>query len=307
MSFHSRLALPVALAFAFTCFTPPPASAAGQPAAIDAAAKSLEGLGGVVTRKDGKVVEVSFRDSKSLGPEQWRQLGQLSDLAKLTVYGGAKGLNDTTVSHLTGLRHLEQLSTDGARLSDRGLEKLAELKSLRSVAFFHLSFRMEGFTGKGFAAWRQLPHLERLTVAGMSMGDEGFAAIAQIASLRELRTWHTYRTEASNQEIAKLPLRSLKVGQRLPGAQRPPCLSNQSLPVLASIATLETLELGEARLDLAGLRAVAKLPKLQRLKIDRTEITEAEIEQLRTLLPNVKIDFEPLTEEQRSQLNRYLP
>ena len=277
--------------------------------ADDAAiAKRLETLGGKVTFQDGKVSDLEFRDSRNLGEDEWRAIGQLAHLKKLTAYGGAKGLNDNTVGHLADLKALESLSTDGAQLSDAGLEKLAEIKTLRSAAFFHLSFRKEGFTGKGFSAWQGLPNLERLTVAGMSMGDEGFEAITGIKTLKELRTWHTYQSEAGNASIAKLPhLTSLKLGQRLPrGNKLPPSLSDASLPVLAKIEPLETLEIGEARFSLDALRELKALPNLKRLKIDRTELTKEDVEQLRGELSGVKVDFEPITPEQQTKLDAYL-
>lgn len=282
-----------------------PASIRAEDSAI---AKQLESLGGVVTQREGVVTELTFRDSSKLGDDQWRAIGQLSHLKKLTAYGRAHGLNDESVGHLAGLQQLESLSTDGAQLSDSGLEKLAGLTNLRSASFFHLSFRKEGFTGKGFAVWKSLPKLEQLTVAGMSMGDDGFAAIADLTSLRGLRTWHTYRTEASNAEIAKLPnLTALKVGQRLPhGKNAPLSLTDASLSTLAQIQKLESLEIGEARFTLEALRQLKSLPKLKRLKIDRTEILAADLEQLRSEMPDVKIEFEPLTEEQREKLKAYL-
>ena len=177
-------------------------------------ARQFESLGGTVVRDSGVVTEVSFHDSSRLGGEEWKAMCQLSGLRKLTAYGGAKGLNDGTVNLLANLKMLESLSVDGAHLSDEGLAKIADVKSLTSVAFFHLSFRKVGFTGKGFSAWRSMPNLGKLTVAGMSMGDEGFAAIAEISTLTELRTWHTYWTNASHAILAKLPhLKSLKIGQ----------------------------------------------------------------------------------------------
>jgi len=268
----------------------------------------LEALGGKVTMQDGAVTELSFRDSSRLGDEEWQAIGQLSSLKKLTTYGRAHGLNDDTVGYLSRLKNLESLSTDGAQLSDVGLAKLADITSLRSVAFFHLSFRKEGFTGKGFAAWKKLPNIERLTVAGMSMGDEGFAAISQIKSLTGLRTWHTYRTQASHAEIAKLPhLASLKLGQRLPrGTGTPPCLTDESISTLVKIRTLESLEIGEARFTLAALSQLKSLPELNRLKIDRTEISASDVEQLRSVLTGVKVEFDPITDEQRKKLESYL-
>jgi hypothetical protein len=270
-------------------------------------AKSLETFGAKVVMQDTAVVELSFRDSSQLGDSEWQAISQLSELKKLTTYGRAHGLNDATVGYLSRLKKLESLSTDGAQLTDVGLARVADISSLRSVAFFHLSFRMEGFTGKGFSAWKKLPNLERLTVAGMSMGDEGFVEIGQLKTLRELRTWHTHRTEASHVEIAKLPkLTSLKLGQRLPHSGAVPCLTDRSLPTLLKIPTLESLEIGEARFSLEALKQLKRMPNLKRLKIDRTELSTQDIDLLRVELPHVKIDFEPLTDEQRKKLEAYL-
>lgn len=269
--------------------------------------QQLQDLGGVVKFREGVVTEVSFRNSRELTAAHWKSIGELSGLKKLTTYGHADSLNDDTVGFLAGLQSLESLSTDGAQLSDDGLAKLAALKSLRSAAFFHLSFRKEGFTGTGFAAWTALPKLEQLTVAGMSMGDDGIAAIATLKNLRGLRIWHTYRSEASNDLIAKLPrLSSLKLGQRLPGSGRKVCLNDQSLEKIATITTLEQLEVGEAAFTVYGLTKLAELPALKRLKIDRVELKESEVDAIRAKLANVKVDFVPMTDSQRTKLKQYL-
>lgn len=276
--------------------------------ADDAAiAAQLEALGGKVVRKGEAVVQVSFTNCEKLGDAEYRAIGQLAGLKSLTLYGGKQTLNDSTVGHLLGLKELESLSSEGAKLSDPGLAKLAALTSLKSASFFHLSFRLEGFTGTGFAAWSALPKLEKLTVAGMSMGDEGFAAIARITTLRELSTWHTYQTEAGHAEIAKLPnLTVLKMGQRLPhtGAKAP-SFTDASLRTLAGIKTLESLKLGEARLTFEGLRVLKGLPKLKSLLIYESEVAEADVEKLRAELPGVKIEHQPLTDEQRKRLESY--
>lgn len=271
-------------------------------------AQRLEELGGRLKEEKGKVVEIDFRKSAKLRGNVWQLIGTMKDCRKLTVYGGARGLNDNTVKHLAGMAKLESLATDGAQLSDKGVAKLAALKNLRSAAFFHLSFRMKGFTGKGFASWKAMPKLERLTVAGMTMGDEGFKAIAQISSLKELRTWHTYRTEASNKEIAKLPnLSALRLGQRLPrGKGMPLSISDKSIPTLAGIKTLQRLEIGETHFTVDALEQLKKLPDLKGIKIYNTQLTEADVEQLRKRLPKLKITFEPQTEGQKKKLEAYL-
>ena len=270
-------------------------------------AARLEELGGKVVRTGGIITEIEFRDSSAPGAAEWEAVGGLAGLKKITVFGKAAGFNDATVPQLLRLKKLESFSADGAQLTDEGLRTMAGCESLRAVAFFHLSFRMEGFTGEGFAAWAAMPNLEKLTVAGMSMGDAGFAAIAKITTLKELRTWHTYQTEAANAMIAGLPnLSSLMLGQRLPGQSRPLSLTDESLATIAKRKSLESLEIGESRFSLEALRQLGALPNLKKLKITRTEISAEDVEVLRTDLPNVKIDFQPLTDEQRKQLEMYL-
>lgn len=274
----------------------------------DAAIARLESLGGKVTRSNGMVTAVSFTDCSKLGEAEFRALGQLPHLKSLTLYGNCKGLTDETLPLLASLKSLETLGIDGAQLSDDGLKGFVPLQALKSISFFHLSFRKEGFRGTGFVAFKDLPKLQKLTVAGMSMGDEGFAAIAKITQLKDLATWHTYQTEAGNKEIAKLPnLVRLHLGQRLPhqGAKEP-SLSEASITTLLQMKTLESLKLGEARFTGTSLARLKELPQLKQLSIYETDITLAEIEQLKKDLPQMKVEFQPLTAEQRKKLEMYL-
>lgn len=260
------------------------------------------------TVKDGQVRELTIVKCEKLGDAEFRAIGKLVHLKNLTLYGGCKGLDDTTLPHLADLQELERLGCDGARLTDAGLKHFAALKGLKALAFFHLSFRLEGFTGVGFAALKDCPKLERLTVAGMSMNDDGFRAIAEIKQLQELHTWHTYQSEAANDAIATLPnLRSLRMGQRLPwGGGKAVSLSDASLPKFAKIKTLETLAIGEAHFTVAGLAVLKDLPALKKLELYQTDLPETDVPLVREKLPNVTVDFKPLTEQQRKGLEAYL-
>lgn len=270
--------------------------------------KQLEELGGKATLTNGVITQITFTDCEKLGEAELRTIGGCAKLKSLTLYGGKKKITDETLPLLLNLAELENFSSEGAWLSDDGVRMLAKLPALRGASFFHLSFRKEGFTGVGFEALKDNPKFERLTVAGMSMGDEGFAAIAKIASLRDLATWHTYQTEKTNEIIAKMPnLTKLNMGQRLPRADaREPSFTDASLAVFSGIKTLESLKIGEAKLSLDALHQLKNLPKLKLLTIYETDISAADIETLRGELPTVKLDFQPLTDEQRKKLETYL-
>jgi hypothetical protein len=280
-------------------------------AADDAAAvkEQLVAVGGKVVEKGGAITELTITDCKKLGPAEFKLIGQVTSLKKLTLYGGCHGLNDETLPSLAGLKELEAIGTDGAKLTDDGLRHFAAFGNLKQASFFHTSFGMPGFTGVGFGHLKACPNLERLTVAGISMGDDGFAAIATITQLKDFSTWHTYQTEAGNAHIAKLPnLRSLKLGQRLPGKDRKATsLSDISLVTIAGMKTLEDLKIGEARFTLEGVKVLKGLPSLKTLLLYETDFPETGVEPLKQALPTVKVTLDPLTEPQRKKLDQYVP
>lgn len=301
------LSIPVAVAVAAEATLPPLKAESNGDVSVSA---RLTELGAQVTQADGVITKVAFKDCSKLGDADFRLIGQLTDLKSLTLFGQCKGLTDETLSYLSGLTKLEELGTDGIQVSDAGLAKFTALSSLRSLSFFHPSFGMKGFDGSGFAALKALPKLERLTVAGTPFNDKGMAAVAEIKQLRDFRTWHTYQTQAGNESLAKLPeLRSLWLGQRLrryDGGSNAASLDDSTFDVLTKLKTLESLTLDEARLSLAALRRLKELPHLKKLELRRIDIPAADIETLRAALPNVAMDWKPLTDEERTKLEAFL-
>jgi hypothetical protein len=279
--------------------------------ADDAAAiAKLTDLGGQLTQTDGIVTKIFFKDSSKLGADEFRLLGQLKGLKGLTLYGGCKGLNDETLPLLADLKNLEEFSIDGLQATDAGLAHFTALTGLRSISLFHPSFGMKGFDGSGFAALKSLPKLEKLTIAGTPFNDRGMAAIAEITQLRDFRTWHTYQTQAGNQALSKLPqLRSLWLGQRLRqynGSPNALSLDDSTFDVLVSLKSLEVLILDEAQLSLAALLRLKELPKLKKLELRRIDISQTDADKLKAALPQVAIDWKPLTDEDRQKLDAFL-
>jgi len=271
---------------------------------------ALRALGGQVTEADGAVTKISFRDCSKLGDAEFKQIGQLKSLKSLTLYGSCKGLTDTTLAHLAGLTALEELGTDGIQVTDAGLKHLANLSNLRSASFFHIAFPDKGFTGAGFAAFKSLPKLERLTVAGTPFNDKGMAAVAELTQLKEFRTWHTYQTQAGNEHLLKLTgLRSLMLGQRLRqwnGKPNPLSIDDSTLATLAKLKSLESLSLDEVRLTHKGLLQLKSLPNLKKLTLQHADISEADIAKLRADLHGVIIEWKPLTEDERKKFEGML-
>lgn len=281
---------------------------AADPDALSA--DDLRRLGAEVKVSGGQITRVSFKDCSPLGEAQYRGIGKLAGLKSLTLYGGKKTLTDATLPLLAGLVELEELNTEGIHVSDAGLAGFAAFKNVRSMAFFHPSLDLKGFTGEGFAALKALPKLERLTIAGTRADDRMMEAVAQLAQLKDFRTWHTHQSQAGNAALEKLPaLRSLTLGQRLrrwDGTSNATSLDDATLDVLARLTTLEALTLDEAKLSLDALLKLKALPKLTRLSLQRIDLSAEDVEKLKAALPAVKVDLKPLTDDERKKLDAYL-
>ena len=271
---------------------------------------ALRALGAEVTETGGAITRVSFKDCARLGEAEYRKLGGLKTLKSLTLYGGKKTLTDATLPLLAGLTELEELNTEGIQVSDAGLAGFAVFKNLRSLSFFHPSLDLKGFDGSGFAALKDLPKLDRLTIAGTRFNDRGMEAVARIPQLKDFRTWHTYQSQAGNAALEKLPnLKSLRLGQRLrhwDGSSNALSLDDATLDVLARLQTLESLTLDEAKLSLDALSKLKSLPKLRKLELLRIDIPAEDVEKLKAALPDAKVEWKPLSGDERQKLEAYL-
>ncbi len=271
---------------------------------------ALRALGAEVTETAGAITRVSFKDCSKLGEAEYRKLGSIRTLKALTLYGGKKTLTDATLPLLAGLAELEELNTEGIHVSDAGLAGLAVFKNVRSMSFFHPSLDLKGFDGSGFAALKDLPKLERLTIAGTRFDDKGMAAVAQLTQLRDFRTWHTYQSQAGNAALEKLAnLRTLRLGQRLrrwDGSSNALSLDEATLDILSRLPTLEAITLDEAKLSLDALLKLKALPKLRKLELLRIDIPAEDVEKLKAALPDAKLEWKPLTDEERQKLAAYL-
>ena len=264
-----------------------------------AEAEMLKKLGAKVSETAGVVTQVQVK-CDAFTEADFRMLGACSTIKKLAISG--KTITDDTLPLLAGLAELEELSTDGVQITDEGCKHFTAFQKLKSLSLFHPAFRSAKFTGSGLAYLKALPRLERLTFAGSTAGDTAIEAIGHLTQLREFRTWHTAQTQAGNAHLAKLPnLTALRIGQRLPayGDASPPSFDESTLAAIAQIRTLESLELTEARLTAKIIPHLRALPKLSRLKIQTVDIPVADVEAIKSALPGVKVDFEPISDADR--------
>ena len=269
--------------------------------AADPSIEALRNLGATIKEKDGVAVELQAK-AADFAEAEYRLLGQCTKLRKLSLDG--KSLNDTTLPLLAELTELEELSTNGSSLTDEGYKHFAPFQKLRALALWHPSFNAKDFTGAGLIHLKNLPKLERLTFAGATAGDAALEAISKIEQLREFHTWHTAQTQAGNEFLTKLPnLKVLRIGQRLPkwGTATPASLDATTIPTLAKIGSLESLEIFEIRLTPAALEPLKALKNLKKLSIHQSDLAEADVEKIRAALPGVAVTFKPMPEAEREE------
>ena len=257
--------------------------------ALRAIGATLKESGGVIT--DIRVDCTEFKDA------QYELIASVTTLRSISISG--KPMLDKHLELLTGLTELESILLNGTQLTDDGYRHFAAFKKLCTLSLFHPSRDCEGFTGSGLAHLKALPDLERLTFAGATAGNEAFAAVGQLTQLREFRQWHNWESPDGIKHLLNLKnLKSLKIGQRLPGRGRllTPSFDDKTLAIIAQMQSLELVDLQEARLTYDGLVQLRTLPKLKQIKLKWIDVSKADIENLRTALPNVTIDWEELSE-----------
>ena len=250
------------------------------------AVKFFREKGAKVVESKGVATTLDATDCSQWTEEDFKRLGPLSHLKSLSL---SRGLSDRTLVLLAPLQNLEVLQTNECQLTDDGVKALAALKKLKNLKFFHPG---KSFSGAGLAHLADLPELEQLTVAGsLAFNDEGMPAVAKLTRLKEFRTWHAGQTLEGVKKLKELKgLKSLTLGQRL-SYTPPTTLSDETLPVLAELASLETLRLEEARLRLESLVRLKQLPQLKKLALEGIDLPEADVERLKSELPKVEIQW----------------
>jgi hypothetical protein len=267
--------------------------------ANDAAiAAALKSKGAEITETKGVITGLSFRDCTKFTDADFAQVRQLTQLKLLSL--GA-GCNDHTLIALGALPELENLSTNGLDATDEGIRVLTACKKLKSFALFHPG---KNFTGTGLAALAQMPALESLTVGGSSQfADAGMAAVATLKGLKGFRTWHTGVTLEGVKHLTALKnLTSLTLGQRLSNTP-PTTLADDCLPILATLTSLESLNLNEARLSLPAITQLKNLPKLKRLNLDAIDISDTDLTALKKELPKTDIRWAAPKDSEKKRID----
>jgi Leucine-rich repeat (LRR) protein len=171
-----------------------------------------------------------------------------------------------TLRVVSGAAELRWLGLSSPGFADEEFKHVAGMKRLRVLLIPHCT-RM---SGEGLAVLGHLKELEELDASHTSFGDTAAAALTGCPRLHTLNLWNTKTTDAALGHIAKLPaLRKLS----FKGAKRR--IGSGALLKLRAAPALKEVNLIGTRIDIAGARAVAGIPRLEEVALSNTQFTDA--------------------------------
>ncbi len=200
-----------------------------------------------------KLAELMLRGNQHLGEsDALRVLTPLKALARLDF--SESNVSDAALAPLAELSRLEILDFSKTGVTDEGLRKLAKLRWLT-----RLNLTATKVSSSSLPALAEFRTLESLLLGGTGVGDEGLESLGKLAALKTLSLAGTKVTDAG---VARLE------------------------PLAASI---EELYLYDLKLTDASCKLFERMPKLKRLVIRRTGITDEAANRLGEKLPNCAI------------------
>jgi len=209
----------------------------------------------VLLRKIVGLKSVSLILFSSLSPEGIEHLRDLHDLEELILRNSS--ITDADLFALTksgdGLHHLKVLNLQDTKISDTGVECLANFRELES-----LNLQRILITGAGLGHLKRNTRLRELDLTGVNLTDEGWAQLSQLNSLAKLRLDYTNITDGA-------------------------------LVHLKDLDQLEELHLLVTKVTDGGLMQLAKLIHLRELTLYETQVTVTGADELRKALPQCKI------------------
>jgi len=185
-------------------------------------------------------------------------ISRLTGLRELHLSG--VDISPQALSYLTGLPHLEELTTP-LGLCDAGMTEVAKIQSLK-----RLTIARDRLTDEGLRALGALESLEVLDLYGNpAMTDDGLAGLRSLHSLRSLRLGAPF-SDRGMTHLAALPsLRVLRFTTY--------DITEEGLRRLSQSTSLEQLFVPAATDQ--GIAHLATMPQLKAIRIIRGSLTDA--------------------------------
>jgi hypothetical protein len=250
-----------------------------------------------------KVVDLSIpnagpHDARKVDPYDaafFEHLGHISSLETLNII--QTKLNDDWIAPLGQLTNLKSLHfTNNGKLSDAGLEHLANLKQIGS--FGYVGTQMKGHAFAKFDGWTLLTNC---TFRGSQLDDEGLRELCDhFPNLHSISLAHAHFTDAGAGSLEKLTkLKGLEVGAHL--------ATPEALRHITGLP-LEYLQLGEGFDSAAAIAIVKDIHTLRRLTLtDAKALTDADLKLVASMshLESLEMSNLPLPDERLPLLESF--
>lgn len=208
------------------------------------------------------------------GPSSLGPLRRLTNLTQLTL--GATRIEDRELAVVAGLPKLSYLMIGERRITEAGLARLAESKSLAGLCFTDTSIAdLRPLSPRLHALWG-------LYMENSALTDAGLEPLSGATRIGDLTITGSRMTDAGLHHLAPLTsLWKLRLGRS--------AITDAGLARLKSLQSLETLSLTETKLTDSSVETLAGFQSLKSLNLDRSGISPAGIERLKQALPKARI------------------
>ena len=253
----------------------------------------FEHLGHIKTIESLNIIATKLSD-------EWiAPLGKLTNLKMLRLVNNGK-LTDAGMAHLAGLKNLESFSFVGT-----GMKGHAYAKSEGWTRLVKVSHRGSSIDDEGLRQLcEHLPNLESISLAHAKFTDAGAVHLNKLTKLKGLEIGTRNATPSCLQQIAKLPLTYLQLGD---GLDTP-----EGIAFIKGIPTLRRLTITNAKpLTDADLKLVASITQLEQLELSGINLPDERIALLKdfAFLKTLRLvpSGAPFTPETQAKVKQLLP
>lgn len=205
------------------------------------------------------------------------RLAQLTNLSRLRFWGDS--ITDDIVAQLKGVSSLKNLNLAHSQITDAGLSHVSAMTGLEILALYGCNI-----TDKGLAHLGSMPSLKMLNLSGCPPGsidinnprisDAGMAHLKRARTLERLDLPNTGISDKGLAHLSELSnLRSLSVGLRTGLSGLPNHYGDEGVKSLAKLRRLETLRIGGPHVTDAAMPDIASLSSLRELALYGCPIT----------------------------------
>ncbi len=229
--------------------------------------------------------------------------------------------NDDYLKNLKGLKELEHLHLDSAKITDAGLKHLKDSTKLKS-----LSLSRTRITDTGLQYIAGMTQLETLFLEDTKITDAGLKHLQGLTKLGGLWLRNTEITGSGldyleglarlnaimldNAKITDAGLQHIKRLTQLGGLSLAGVtITDAGLKNLRGLTHLENLDLSDTKITDVGLENLKGLTQLRELTLNHTEITDAGLEHLKglTKLTSLRLEKTHVTDQGVKKLQQIVP